>query len=157
MDGVVGGTARGEQRDHGVDDAALVDQLTDRAIVAAERGDAQCALGGGARQRRTQRRAGIDERRARQLQAHRLEHHLVGIGRAVERARARCVVGTGLGLEQFIARRLAGRVALAHFGLEFVRNARRHRAGRHEHGRQVTEGERADQQAGHDLVADAEV
>ena len=47
------------------------------------------------------------------------------------------------------------RKAFAHLGLLFV-GMRRHRPGGHEQHRQVAERERADQQAGHDLVAHAE-
>ena len=154
---MVGGTAGGHQRDHGVDDGAFVDQVADRAIVVAERGDAQRALGGGAGQRIAQRRAGIDEGSARQLQAHRFQQHLVGIGGAVEGAGAGGVVGSGFHFQQFLARGFTGGIALAHLGLLLVGNARGHRSGGHEHRRQMAEGEGADQQARHDLVAHAQV
>ena len=101
-----------------------------RAVVVAQRGDAQRALGGGTGQCIAQRRARIDEGRARQLQAHRLQQHLVGIGGAVEGAGAGCVVGSRFRFQQFLARRLAGGVALAHLGLLLVRDAGRHRTGR---------------------------
>jgi hypothetical protein len=45
---------------------------------------------------------------------------------------------------------------LAHLGLVAVRQAAAHRPGRHEDAGQVAEVQRADQQAGHDLVADAQ-
>ena len=58
--------------------------------------------------------------------------------------------------EQRVAADQALRVLLAHLGLLGVRQAAGHRPGRHEHARQVAEVQRADQQARHDLVADAE-
>ncbi|MNI38500.1 hypothetical protein D3C73_926440 [compost metagenome] len=67
------------------------------------------------------------------------------------------MVGGRFGFQQFFAGGFAGGVALAHFGLLLVGNARRHRAGRHEHRRQMAKGEGADQQARHDLVAHTEV
>jgi hypothetical protein len=48
-------------------------------------------------------------------------------------------------------------VALAHGRLFLVRDAGGHRAARHEDARDVAEVQRADQQARHDLVADAQV
>ena len=157
VDGVVGGTARRHQGHHRVDDGPLVDQAADRPVVVAQCGDAQGAFGRGAGQHVAQGLVGVDEGRARQLQAHRFQQHLVGIGGAIERAGAGSVITGGLGLQQLFARGFAGGVALAHRGLFLVGDARRHRAGRHEHRRQVAEGQRADQQAGDDLVAHAQV
>ena len=91
-----------------------------------------------------------------QVQAEHLHQQLVGVGGAVERARALRVVRRRLGLEQLLAADLALGVQLAHPGLLAVGQARGHRPGRHEDGRQVAERQRADQQPGHDLVADAE-
>jgi hypothetical protein len=48
-------------------------------------------------------------------------------------------------------------VGLADLGFFFVGNAAGHWAGRHEGAGQVAEAQRADQQAGHDLVADAQI
>ncbi len=118
-----------------------------RAVIAS----ARLAPAG---QRVAQRRVGIDEGRARQMQAHDLHQHLVGVGGAVEGAGAGRVVGLGLGLEQFGAARLALGVELADLRFLGVGEARGHRAGGHEHRRQMAERQRADQQAGHDLVAD---
>lgn len=67
------------------------------------------------------------------------------------------MVGLGLRFQQLGAADLALGVELADLGLLIVRNACRHRAGGHEHGRQVTEGQRANHQAGDDLVADAQI
>ncbi len=64
-------------------------------------------------QRAPQRRARVDEARARQVQAHRLDHELVGVRGAVEGAGAGRVVGLRLGLEQLLAADLALRVQLA--------------------------------------------
>jgi len=157
VDRVVGGAAGGHEGDHRIDDGALVDQAADRAIVVAQCGDAERALSGGARQHIAQRLVGIDERGARQLQAHRLQQDLIGIGRAVERAGAGRVVARGFGFQQFFARGFAGGVAFADGGFFLVGDARRHRASRNEYRRQVAEGQCAHQQAGHDLVAHAQV
>ena len=128
----------------------------DRGVVVALGGERQGAPRGFAGQRIAQRRAGIDEAGAGQMEAHDLHQHLVGIGGAVEGAGAGRVVGFGLGLEQFGAADLALRIELADAALFVVGHAGGHRAGGHEDGRQVAEGQRADEQARHDLVADAE-
>ena len=44
MDRVVGRAAGGVQADHAVDDRALVDDVADRRVVVAERGDRQRPL-----------------------------------------------------------------------------------------------------------------
>jgi hypothetical protein len=88
VDGVVGRAAGGDQRHHGIDDRALVDDAPDRTVVLAQRGHRQRARGRRRGQRVAQGRAGIHEGGAGQLQAHRLEQHLVGIGGAVEGAGA---------------------------------------------------------------------
>ena len=152
VDGVVGRTAGGHQRDDRVDDRALIDDPAQRTEVVAERGDVQCTFGGFA----GERRSGVPglTNDAPGSYAHRFQQHLVGIGGAVEGAGAGAVVRGGLGFQLF-AGGFAG-IALAHFRLLLVRDARGHRASRHEH-RQVAEGQRADQQARHDLVAHAEV
>ena len=90
------------------------------------------------------------------MQAHHLHQHLVGVGGAVEGAGAGAVVGGHLRGEQLVAAGLALGVALAHLGLFLVGQAGRHWPGRHEQGRQVAEAQRADQQAGDDLVAHAQ-
>ena len=61
-----------------------------------------------------QRGVGADEGRARQVQAHQLHHHLVGVGRAVEGAGAGPMVGLHLGVQQLLAGRLALGVEGAH-------------------------------------------
>jgi hypothetical protein len=94
---------------------------------------------------------------SRQVQAHHLHQHLVAVGGAVEGAGAGAVVARRrLGLEQFVAAGLAlgigcwrTRPSRRSAGpRSSARPARRSPAG----GRR----QRADQQAGHDLVADAE-
>ena len=91
------------------------------------------------------------------MQAHDLHQHLVGVGGAVEGAGAGRVIGLGLRRQQIGARRLAFGVELADFRFLVVGEAGGHRSGRQEHRRQMAEGERADQEARHDLVADAEI
>ena len=107
-------------------------------------------------QRIAQRRVRVDEGGARQVQAHHLHQHLVGVGGAVEGAGAGAVVGGGLGVEQLVAADLALGVQLAHLALLRVGQPGGHRARGHEERRQVAEGQRADDQARHDLVADAQ-
>jgi len=109
-----------------------------------------------ARERFAQERMRVDEGRARHVQAHRLEQHLVAVGGAVEGAGAGAVVRGRFGLQQLLAPDQALRELLAHLRLVGVRQAAAHRPGRHEHARQVAEVQRTDQQARHDLVAHAE-
>ncbi|WP_164548585.1 hypothetical protein [Mesorhizobium sp. M7D.F.Ca.US.005.01.1.1] len=154
---MIGRAAGGVQADDAVDDRALVDHPADRRIGVAERGDRQRPLGRLARQGLAQRRAWVDEGRARRVQAHDLHQHLVGIRRAVEGAGARSMVGFGLGLQQFGASCLALGIELADLGFFVIGQAGRHRPGRNEHRRQMAEGEGCDHQPRHDLVADAEI
>ncbi|OQC07863.1 MAG: hypothetical protein BWX79_01796 [Alphaproteobacteria bacterium ADurb.Bin100] len=154
---VVGRAARGQQADDAVDDGLLihdVGQGKGRRAIKAHPGDGAAHRLG--RQCLAQRCAGIDEGRARQLQAHDLQQHLVGVGGAVEGAGAGAVVGLGLGLQQGLAAHQALRVLLAHLGLAVVRQARGHGPGGHEDARQVGELQGPHQQAGHDLVAHAQ-
>ncbi len=156
VQGVVGGTAGGIERHDGVDDGFLVDDLADRREAAVGLGQAGDLVRGFAGQRITQRRVRVDERGARQVQAHDFHQQLVGVGGAVEGAGAGAVVGLHLRFQQFFAAGLAFGIALAHIGLLLVGNARRHRAARYEDHRQVTVAQRAHHQARHDLVADAQ-
>ncbi len=144
------------QRDDGVDQHALVDQFTERREAAAlwrQPGDLARRLDG---QRIAQWRARIDEGRPWQMQAHHFHQHLIGVGGAVEGAGAGTVIGLHFRRQQLVAPGLAFGVALAHRRLVLVGQAGWHRAGRHEHGGQMAEAQRADQQTGNDLVADAE-
>ena len=152
---VVGGTAGRHEADDGVDERTLVDDLDERKVVSAQRGGLRDALRGGDRERVAQRRVRRDEGGARNMQAHHLHEHLVGVGGAVERAGAGVVVRAHFRREQLVTRGQALRVALAHFGLGLVGHAARHRAARHEDDGHLAERGRADEQARHDLVADA--
>ena len=153
---VIGGTSGCQQADDGVDDRTLIDGAGQRQIMRSERADRADSLGRGARQRVAQRRVGRNERRTRQMQAHDFHQHLVAVRGAVEGAGAGRVVAASLGLEQLLAVGLALRIELAHARLLLVGNAGGHRATGHEHHRQMAEGQRADQQSGHDLVAHTE-
>ena len=131
--------------------------MSDRREGIAFRDQLQRAPGAEFRQRVAQRRVRIDERSPGQMQAHDLHQHLIGVRRPVERAGSRAVIRLGLGVQQLGPRRLALGEQLANLRLFVVGQARGHRPGGQEHGGQVAERERADQQAWHDLVADAEI
>ena len=156
MDGVVGRASGREQADRGIDDRLFVDHAAERAIVVAIPADLRQPVNGGAGQLLPKLGAGIDEGGAGNMQPHHLHHHLVRVGGAVEGAGAGAMIGGGLGLEQFGAADLALGIKLADALLLLVGEARGHRSRRHEDRRQMTEAQGADQQAGHDLVADAE-
>mmetsp|Transcript_5502 Transcript_5502/g.13161 ORF Transcript_5502/g.13161 Transcript_5502/m.13161 type:complete len:266 (-) Transcript_5502:424-1221(-) len=98
----------------------------------------------------------MHEGAARRVQAHGLQQHLVAVGGAVEGAGAGTVIRGGLALEQLVAADLALRIELAHLGLVAVGDARAHRPCRHEDAGQMAKMQGADQQARHDLVADAQ-
>ena len=157
VDGEIGRAAGRVQPDDAVDDRAFVDDAPDRRELIAERGDRQRPLDAEHGERVAQRRVGIDEGRARQMQAHDLHQHLIGVGGAVESAGAGRVIGLGLRLEQVVAGRLAFGEELADFRFLVVGEARGHRSRGQEHRRQMAKREGADQEAGHDLVADAEI
>ncbi len=96
VQGVVGRAAGGHQAGHGVDHALLVHHVGHRRVGVAVGADLDAAPGGGGHQRLAQGRVGMHEGRARQVQAHHLHHHLVGVGGAVEGAGAGAVVGLRL-------------------------------------------------------------
>ena len=121
VDRVVGRAAGRMQPDDAVHDGPLVDHLADRRVGVAELGDRQRALRRLPGQRVAQRRAGIDEGRARRMQAHDLHQHLVGVRRAVEGAGARPVIGFRFGLQQLGAADLAFGIELADLRLLVVR------------------------------------
>ena len=152
---VIGGAAGRQQRHDAVDDRAFVDDLADRQVLRAERGDLRGTRRGPGRQVLAQRRPRPGERAAGKVQAERFHQHLVAVGGAVEGAGTRRVVALRFRLEQRLAARLAFGELASDPRLLRVRQARWHWPRRHENHRQVAERERADQQARHDLVADA--
>ncbi len=154
---VVGRAAGGQQADDAVDEGALVEHVGDRRVLLAAVDELEHLPRRFARQRLAQRCVRVDEGGARQVQAHDLHQHLVGVGGAVEGAGAGAVVRLGLGLQQVGARELAFGVALARARFLVVAHAGGHRAAGHEHGRQMAERQRADHQPRHDLVAHAQV
>ena len=91
------------------------------------------------------------------MEAHDLHQHLVGVGGAVEGAGAGAVIGRGFGSQELGARRLAFRKQLADLRLVVIGEPGRHRPRWQEHRGQMAERQRADEQSGHDLVADAEI
>jgi len=90
------------------------------------------------------------------MQPHELHQHLVGVGRAVECAGARTVVGGHLGLHQLFAADLANRIFLADFGLLVIGDARRHWSGWQEHRWQVSKRASRNHQTRNNLVFPAE-
>ncbi len=139
VQGMVGRTAGGMQRDDGVDQRPLVDDFPDRHEVAALLGHARDLERRLAGQGIAQRGIRVDEGRARQVQAHDFHQQLIGVGSAVERAGARAVVGLHFRLQQLFATGLAFGVTLADVGFFLVGNARDHRSTWDENGRQMTE------------------
>ena len=157
VDDEVGRAARGHEPDEAVDEGAFVQHLGRGAVVGAECGDGKGAFGRGGGKGIAQGCAGIDEACTGQVQAHELHQHLVGIGRAVEGAGAGSVVACHLGGHERFAVDLSGGEFLANLAFLVVRKARGHRARRDEDCGQMSEGRGADDEAGDDLVADAEI
>ena len=154
VDGVVGGAPGGQKGHDHVDDGLLVDDVGHAALAAARQFD------GPLRRRRRQGVAqtgvGMDKGGGRHVQPAQLHHHLVGVGGAVEGAGAGRVIAADLAFQQGLTINLVLRIFGADAGFFRIRNARRHGAGRGEDDGQVTEGQGAHEQAGHDLVADAQ-
>ena len=155
--GVVGRTARRQKPHHAVDHRLLVEDAADGPVIVAKRGDRQRLLGRGFGDGVAQGRAGIDEGRARQMQAHDFHQHLVGIGGAVKGAGAGAMIGLRLGFKQVFAADLALRIELADLALFVVGQARCHRSRRNEHGGQMAKRQGPHDEAGDDLVADAQI
>ncbi len=153
----VGGPPRRHQADHAVDEAADPQHLARRGELVARGGDRQRPLGRGLGQGFPQRRARIDEAGARQVQAHDLHQHLVGVGGAVERAGAGAVIRRHLGRHQRVAADLAGGELLPDLRLLVVGQSRGHRARGNEDCGDVSERGGGDDEAGHDLVAHPEI
>ena len=109
-----------------------------------------------ARQVVAQLGTGIDEGPAGQLQAHEFHEHLIAVGRAVERAGTRGMVGRAFGGQQLLAAATSCRIIFADLRFLFVGKTRDHRPCRSECGRQMTERECPDQETWDDLVADAQ-
>jgi hypothetical protein len=96
---------------------------------------------------------GVDEGRARHVQAHGFEQHLVAVGRAIKSASAFAVVSLGFGFQQLGATHLPQCGFLAHLGLFTVGQTADHGACGHKHRGQMAKLQSANQEAGHDLVA----
>ncbi len=153
---MIGRPARGQQADCRIHDRLFVDHAAQRTKIIARLADGGQPMRGGAAELLPQFRSRLDERRSGDMETHHLHHHLVGIGSAVESACAGRMVAAHFAGKQFLARRLALGIKLAHALLFLVRDTRPHRARGHENCRQVAKAQRAHQQAGDDLVADAE-
>ncbi|MNJ62901.1 hypothetical protein D3C77_587570 [compost metagenome] len=120
---MVGRTAGGVQGNDGVDQGFFVDDLAQGHEVAAGLGHARDLLRGFDGEGIAQRRVGIDERRARQVQAHHFHQQLVGVGGAVKGTGAGAVVGLHFRFQQLFAAGLALGIALTHVGFFLVGNA----------------------------------
>ncbi len=123
VQGVVGRAARRVQRNDGIDQRALVDDLADRHEAAALHGqtrhlasrfDGQCI---------TQGCVGIDERSTRKVHTHHFHHQLVGVGGAVEGAGSRTVIRLHFRVEQLFTGGLAFRIPLPYVGFFLVGDA----------------------------------
>ena len=152
---MIGRAAGGEEADRGVDDGAFVHHPAHRPVIRAVLADGRQPVDRSAGERRAQRRAGRDERRAGDVQPHQFNHHLVGIGGAVEGAGAGRVIGLAFAFQQIGTGRLAFGIELADLLLFLVADPRRHRAGGDEDRRKEPEAQRADNETRHDLVTDA--
>ena len=156
VDRVIGRSPGGEEADRRVDDRLFVDDPRHRAVIvsaALHRGEAMHRR---ARDLLAQEDARRDEGRAGNVETHHLHHHLVGIGGAVKRAGAGRMIAGNLAFEQLRPVRLTLRIELPHRLFLLVRDTARHGAAGHEDRGQMAEAQRADHQAGHDLVANAE-
>ena len=109
-----------------------------------------------ARQRFAELRMRVNEGRARHVQAHRFQKHLIAVRRAVEGAGSGAVIRGRFRLQQLLAADETLRVLLADLRLVSVRQPAAHRTGRHEDARKMAEVKRADQETRDDLVADAQ-
>jgi|GEM_PF-3781959 len=107
VNGVVGGSAGCQQADDAVDDGARVNHPAHRRVLVTARGQLGNTMTRRDGEGVTQRGVRIDEGRSGQMQPHHLHEHLVGVGRAIERAGAGAVIGLCLGFEQRIATDLA--------------------------------------------------
>ena len=116
---VVGRAAGGQQRNHGVDDGALVHDAADGRIAFAQC-DAQHGACGFACQLVAQIVAGVYKGGAGHMQAHGFEQHLVAVGRAVKGAGAGAVVRLELGFQQLVTAHQPLRGFFANGGFLFV-------------------------------------
>ena len=156
VDQVVGGAPRGQQGRHGVDDGAFVHQPADGGEARTAAHQVQHLSHRLPGELFAQAVVRVDVGRAGHVQPHGLQQHLVAVGRAVEGAGARAMVGLAFGGQQGLTSdQPLGRL-FAHACLVLVGQTRTHGSGRHEHAGQVSEVKRPDQQPRHDLVAHAQ-
>ena len=155
MNQVIGRAAGCQQRHHRVDDTAFIHHPANRCKSFAL-GDVQHRAHGFTCQLITHGSARVHKGRAGHMQAHGFEQHLVAVGGAVKRAGAGAVVSSRLGLQQLRTTNQALCRLLAHFAFFVVGQARSHGACGHKHRGQMTEVQCANQEAGHDLVANAQ-
>src|SRR5262245_43258676 len=112
MQRVIGGSTSGMEADDTIHKCALVEHVSDRSVFIAEEGHGKSTLCRRAGQCVAQRRVRIDEGCARQMEAHYLHQHLIGVCGPVEGAGARTVVGSRLRLEQRVTSDLAFGISL---------------------------------------------
>ena len=155
MNQVVGRASGGQQRDHGVDDGTLVHDAADGRIAFAQC-DAQHGACGFACQLVAQVIAGVHKGGAGHVQAHGFEQHLVAVGCAVKSTGAGAVIRLKFRFQQLVSAHQPLRGFFTHSGFVFVGQTRGHGAGRYKDHGQMTEVQRTDQEAWHDLVAHAQ-
>ena len=108
-------------------------------------------------QRFAQRGVRMNKRGTWQLHAHKLNHHLVGVGGTVEGTGARGMIRGGFGFKQRHTVNFTFGVQLTNAHFFFVRQAAGHRTRRNKHRRQMAEGERRHGQSGNNFIAYAKI
>ena len=157
MHGLVGRAARGQQPHHGIHHGFFTDDVTDGGEgAAAQMGHAGDPGGGGDGERLPQRVVRVDKGGPGQVQPEEFRDELVAVGGAVKGAGPGAVVGLALNLQHLRGADPSLGEAFPGTGLLPVAEPRAHRAARHQDHGQMSELQRAHEQPGQDLVADAE-
>ena len=134
---MVGGATGRQQRHDAVDHHFFVKHFAQRHPLIAVAGHAGDLARGGGGQRFPQRSIRMDKGRARQLHAHKFDHHLVGVRRSVESTGPRRVIRGGFGLQERHTVNFPFCIQLANANLLFIRQAAGHRTGGNKDRRQM--------------------
>ena len=154
---MVGGATGRQQRHDAVDHHFFVEHFPQRHPLVAIAGHAGDLARGGGGQRVPQRGIRMHKRGARQLHAHKLNHHLVGVRRPVESTGSRRVVRGSFRLQQGHTIHFTFRVQLANADLLFISQAAGHWTGGNKDRRQMAERECRHGQARNNFIAHPEV